>query len=369
MAGISSYPSTRTVSYTVNANGNVTARGSDSFGYDQANRLTSATVGGTTTTYRYDGDGKRASQAVGGSTTNYAYDVNASLPDVLTDGTLKYVYGLGLAFAVDTAGNVQVYHADGLGSVRAITDGAGTLIQTYQTYPFGVPTQTQGSSTQPFQFTGQQRDGNGLIYLRARYYDPAAGRFLSRDLDAGSRWQPTSLARYVYALDQPVDQVDPSGLRSKVKKLPVLVIDADKMPEKAKHIVFAQAVLGYPKVLTRDTDTGRRDDRRESVCKGWNLGPLSCDEYPFASTYEGGDATKSSLGRTASTFPIPRREQSIEGGTILQFYRNNQVGDGDKFIVEVRFSTPPVIPPVPAFLPEPGVGETTSESDVEPVAR
>jgi hypothetical protein len=47
---------------------------------------------------------------------------------VLTDGTLKYVYGLGLAYAVDGSGNLQVYHADGLGSTRALTDGAGSVI-------------------------------------------------------------------------------------------------------------------------------------------------------------------------------------------------------------------------------------------------
>jgi YD repeat-containing protein len=63
-----------TTAYTVNADGNVTARGADAFAYDQANRLKSATVAGTTTTYVYDGDGNRASETVGGATTSYAYD-------------------------------------------------------------------------------------------------------------------------------------------------------------------------------------------------------------------------------------------------------------------------------------------------------
>ena len=140
--------------------------------------MTSATVSGTTSTYIYDGDGNRASKTVGTTTTNYVYDVNASLPNVLTDGTLKYVYGLGLAYAVDGCGNVQVYHTDGLGSVRAITDGSGNVIATLQTDEFGIPTQTQGTSTQPFQYTGQQRDAeSGLYDLRARMYDPSIGRF------------------------------------------------------------------------------------------------------------------------------------------------------------------------------------------------
>ncbi len=168
---------------TVNANGNLTARGSDSFLYDQANRLISATVGGTTTTATYDGDGKRVSTTVGGVTTTYMYDVNTSLPVVLEDGHFTYFYGLGLTYAVDQSnGLVRVFHADGLGSVRAITnlDDRISVIETYQTDAFGVPTQTQGGVSQPFQFTGQQRDAeSGLYYLRARMYDPTTGRFIA----------------------------------------------------------------------------------------------------------------------------------------------------------------------------------------------
>lgn len=103
------------VGFTVNANGNLTARGTDTFAYDQANRLTSATVGGTMSTDVYDGDGKRASRTVRSATTSYVYDVTVSLPNVLTDGTLKYVYGLGLTYAVDGSGNVRVFRADRLG--------------------------------------------------------------------------------------------------------------------------------------------------------------------------------------------------------------------------------------------------------------
>lgn len=79
-------------SVTLNANGNTVTRGTDSFAYDQANRLTSATVGGVTTTYAYDGDGKRASQTTGGVTTTSVYDVNAGLPVLLDDGTSQYVW-------------------------------------------------------------------------------------------------------------------------------------------------------------------------------------------------------------------------------------------------------------------------------------
>ncbi len=140
--------------YTVNASGNTTARGSDSFGYDQANRLVSATIGGVASSYGYNGDGIRASQTVSGTTTSYVNDVNRSLPVVLDDGARKYVWGLGPAYAVE-GNNLEVYHTDGLGSVRAVTDTSGAVVQTYTTDEFGVPTQTLGTSGQPYQDTGE----------------------------------------------------------------------------------------------------------------------------------------------------------------------------------------------------------------------
>jgi YD repeat-containing protein len=112
-----------TTGYTLNANGNTVARGSDTFTYDQANRLTSATIACVTTTYTYDGDGKRVSTTAGGVTTRYAYDVGGGLPVLLDDGTRKYVWGAtGLEYSVNSANTATVYHTDGLGSVRALTD-------------------------------------------------------------------------------------------------------------------------------------------------------------------------------------------------------------------------------------------------------
>ena len=197
--------------HNIGANGNLTARASDTFAYDQANRLKSASVSGTSSTYSYDGDGKRASKTVGGTQTNYTYDVNASLPVLLDDGTHKYVWGLGLAFAVDTSGNPLVYHTDGLGSVRALTDASGSVVQTYQYDEYGNVMASSGSITQPFQYTGEQVDETGLIYLRARYYDPASGRFLSTDNYAGDCSKPESLNRFDYVNNEPTVLSDPDG--------------------------------------------------------------------------------------------------------------------------------------------------------------
>jgi RHS repeat-associated protein len=197
--------------FTVNAVGATTARGADTFAYDQINRLTSATVAGTTETYTYDGDGVRFSRQVGaGPVTRYVTDPAAGLPVSISDGTRKYVWGMGLAYAVSGA-DVEVYHADRLGSIRAITNGTGSLVASYRSDEFGSPVASSGSSTQPFRYTGEPLDGTGLTYLRARYYDPNLGRFASRDPWAGAVNRPQSLNRYVYVENAPIGKRDPSG--------------------------------------------------------------------------------------------------------------------------------------------------------------
>jgi len=131
-------------------------------------------------------EGVRASRQVGaGPLTRYVTDPAAGLPVTIDDGTRAYVWGLGLAYAVSGTG-IEVYHTDRQGSVRALTDAAGSVIATYRSDEFGIPVSATGTSSQPFRYTGEPSDASGLTYLRARYYDPSIGRFMSRDPFGGS---------------------------------------------------------------------------------------------------------------------------------------------------------------------------------------
>ena len=182
------------------------------FGFDQLNRLKQSTVAGASASYAYDGDGVRVGRTIGTSTTTYTNDVATSLPVVLDDGTRTYVWGPGLAYAVTTSGGaIDVSHADGLGSIRALTDGSGAVTQTYEYDAYGTLANTSGSRTQPFGFTGEPRDPTGLVHLRARMYDPSIGRFLSRDSFAGFDDLPLSQNRFTYVEDNPANSTDPSG--------------------------------------------------------------------------------------------------------------------------------------------------------------
>jgi RHS repeat-associated protein len=130
-----------------------------------------------------------------------------------TAGNAKgsYVYGLDLIGKLQ-GNQPSFYHVDGLGSTRLLTNGLGTVTDTYSYDAFGNSIVSTGGSNNPYLFAGEQRDvETGLDYLRARYYDPFVGRFVSADAYEGTLNDPMSLHDYQYAHANPVVFTDPSG--------------------------------------------------------------------------------------------------------------------------------------------------------------
>jgi RHS repeat-associated protein len=102
--------------------------------------------------------------------------------------------------------------AYGLGSTRALTDGSGTVTATYAYDAFGALRASTGTGATEFRFAGQQDDAAlGYQYLRARYYDPSTGRFISKDPFGGVATSPQTLQSYAYVRNNPINLVDPSG--------------------------------------------------------------------------------------------------------------------------------------------------------------
>jgi RHS repeat-associated protein len=196
------------ISYTWDDNGNLTDRGSDSFSWDYEDRMVEATVNSVTTTFAYRGDGLRDSRTVGMTTTTFTWDIAWGFPVVLDDGN-QYVYGAGLA-SMKQSGNWYYYLADGLGSTMAVVDSSGNSQKSYQYDVYGEVTGGSGSLSNEFDFAGQQTDDTGLQYLRARYYDPATGTFLSRE--PLSLVPQTAMQGYGFALGTPTGMTDLDGL-------------------------------------------------------------------------------------------------------------------------------------------------------------
>ena len=227
---------------TWDANGNMLTKGSTAYTYDAANRLTQVVSGTTTVQFTYDGDSNRASKTVNGTTTSYLYDLNLPLPQLLVETTggqnTLYLYGADLIAYIAPDGTPIYYHHDGLGSIRLLSNTSGQSTASYAYDVFGALRSATGSATNHFLFTGEQSDDEtGLVYLRTRYYDPALGRFITRDYFPGFAEAPQSLNRYVYCQNDPVNLTDPSG---EIAIVPFLTMYAGNT---VKSVAMAEARL------------------------------------------------------------------------------------------------------------------------------
>jgi RHS repeat-associated protein len=142
------------------------------------------------------------------NTARYVWDQAAGLPQMLSDGSTLYVPGVGQWNGTSWAYELR----DGLGSVRQLSDASGNVVQSYTYAPFGELLAAQGTRSSALQYTGEQKDvDTGLVYLRARWYDSATGRFTTRDPFPGFAALPQTLHPYGYALNNPINLTDPSG--------------------------------------------------------------------------------------------------------------------------------------------------------------
>ncbi len=190
-----------------------------SYGYDEAGNLISVErpkEGATPEikdSYGYDGNGLRASQTTSGGTSYLTWDSTEDLPLLLSDGSNSYLYGpsnLPVEQISNGTGAVLYLHHDQQGSTRLLTGESGKAEATFTYSSYGEPTGHTGTVASPLGYDGQYTNSDtGMVYLRAREYDPATAQFLSSDPIASMTRAP-----YSYTYDNPVTGVDPTGLCS-----------------------------------------------------------------------------------------------------------------------------------------------------------
>jgi RHS repeat-associated protein len=197
--------------YTWSGADRLSNRGPDIFGYDALDRLTSSTIAGTARSYTYNGDGLLKSRTQG-STTQFLWDPSTSPSRELKQGSDNIVYGLGPLYVVKGDLTTLTFARDGGKSVRAELNSAGAVTALFRYRSYGQIAQSTTAPTQSYLgYAGQLLDPSGLYYMRARWYDPVTGRFITQDPVAGLVAFPITLNAYSYADANPHLYRDPSG--------------------------------------------------------------------------------------------------------------------------------------------------------------
>lgn len=216
---------TSTQSWDVNGNlSAVSSAEGAAYTWDTENRLTRIqNVDGTVVAHTYDADGNRVRTAIAlpGSpsiTTDYLVDTSSfGVSQVVAETSAAsavtyYVRGDDLLAATRLTGTTY-YHADGLGSIRVITEASGNVEGTVSYSATGELHESSGAGLPDYQYAGEWRESRTqLTYLRNRWLTTSQSRFLSTDQLNFDERRGMSLNPYLYAEGDPVNKTDPLGL-------------------------------------------------------------------------------------------------------------------------------------------------------------
>jgi RHS repeat-associated protein len=213
-----------TATYRHDAAGNLTARAPTndsaprSCHYDSLGRPDRLTVAGQDVTFAYDGLGRRVSRTDHAGRTLRVYDGASVIAELDDHGnpTFETTAALLVLSRHGPSGH-RYLHPDPTTSVSEVTDDTGAIVARFRYTPFGVRATTDGDShaAGPLGFCGTlgvREEASSLLDMRARLYDPHLGRFTSPDPWPPNLPEPLTLNRYLYALGDPISQVDPYGL-------------------------------------------------------------------------------------------------------------------------------------------------------------
>ncbi|WP_318526844.1 RHS repeat-associated core domain-containing protein [Xanthomonas sacchari] len=199
----------QTLSY--DANGNLLSDGVRTYVWNARDQLVEIKQGtASIASFGYDPLSRRVSKTEGGQTISYLYDGLDAVQETQGGTVNPILTGLGIdeRYARVEASGRAYFLTDALGSTRALTSTNGELIQRYDYTPYGQTSQASAGTSNPYQYTGRERDASGLYYYRARYYSPNQGRFVSED--------PIGLAgglnSYAYVNGNPISLTDSTRL-------------------------------------------------------------------------------------------------------------------------------------------------------------
>jgi RHS repeat-associated protein len=217
---LNEYTGVGSATYSYDAEGHLSSKSDNGittqYGYDAENHLLSVTNPTDSWSYEYDALGNRIASVHNGARTEYQLDptglVNVAAEyDASGNLIAGYTYGLGLESQINTGGNSYYYDYNAVGSTAGLSGSSGSYLNQYTYLPFGENLTTTESVANSFEYVGQwgvMDAGNGLDFMRARYYSEADGRFVQQDPTG----VPAGVNLYSYTNNSPIYYSDPSGL-------------------------------------------------------------------------------------------------------------------------------------------------------------
>lgn len=327
---------------TYDQNGNLLQDGKYSYTYNALNQLTQIAGADYNASYGYNGDGLRTSvtDSVYGE-IRFLWDGENIVLETDGSGQLRgrNVYGLDRISRIQgpaspsysgASGDAAYYLYNGHGDVTGLMNQQGSILGGYSYDVWGSILSQDGASINPFTYAGEYTDPTGLQYLRARYYNPETGRFLTEDSYTGQLSSPGSLNLYTYVQNNPLGYTDPSGhisvdvnwqgswdfLKGEAQGVGDFAGSTiEGIANTVQHPI--QTAKGIGNAVVHPVFTGRAI--ANSIKQGWEQdwsGPCADDQsrgrsfmnglLTVGSLVTGGGAAKSAVGSTRKTSRLAR---------------------------------------------------------------
>ena len=202
--------------------------------YNALNQLTETLTKNYKVSFTYDAEGLRTGKTVNGEKTIYVWDGDQVVMELSKGGAVqkRYIRGNDLVYADKGENTEKTYYVTDMhGNVVQLLDESGNVTKTYEYDSFGNEVKPEKKDENPYRYCGEYYDKETEeVYLRARYYEPGVGRFITRDTYTGESDEPLSLHLYTYCENDGVNMVDPSGHWSKLAKYAGFHVDFDGSP-------------------------------------------------------------------------------------------------------------------------------------------
>ena len=183
--------------------------------YNALNQLTETLTKNYKVSFTYDAEGLRTGKTVNGEKTVYVWDGDQVVMELSKGGAVqkRYIRGNDLVYADKGENTEKTYYVTDMhGNVVQLLDESGNVTKTYEYDSFGNEVKPEKKDENPYRYCGEYYDKETEeVYLRARYYQPSVGRFITRDTYTGESNEPLSLHLYTYCANDGVNAWDPSG--------------------------------------------------------------------------------------------------------------------------------------------------------------